>query len=235
MFVYAIGKKEDLVEPYENCYIGVSSDPISRWKKHVNSKYEVGHYIRENSLSFSENMKIIFEGCSEECFDLEIKYRPSWNIGLNIAPGGKGGKVLSSYDSSFCYIDEQYQKRYNDSRNKAISKALKGKRKSEDHKESISKSKKNSGSSAGKNNAMSKQWLLTSPRGIVYSIHGNLVEICENNMILVSALRRYKGSEVPPPNYSGFGGYRPKSEESKIMRENTTGWKLEELKNAYTR
>ncbi len=228
MYLYAIGLTENLVEPYDNCYIGVTLDPEKRWKQHLKSKYKVGEFIRENSLEKETNMKILFTGDESECFELEESLRPSWNIGLNIAPGGQGGKVLENYESGFSYNQEEYMKRYNKDRNEKISKSLMNREKTPSHKNAIRKIRSLSKATAGKNNGKAKRWLLTSPDGMVYNIHGNLDQECKNMNLLITALKRYIGNPVPEPNYNGFGGYRSKNKDSKFLRENTSGWILKE-------
>jgi predicted GIY-YIG superfamily endonuclease len=229
MFVYAIGKEDDLYEPYDKCYIGVTNNLNLRWGQHEKSRYKVGQFIRNNSLSQTLNMKVVFEGDDSDCFLMEESIRPDWNIGLNIAPGGQGGRVCKTYDSGYKILDEEYSSRYTPDRNSKISNALKNMPKSETHKEAISNSRSNSKATSGKNNGRAKKWLLTSPSNVVYNIHGNLTEECSNMNLLTSALKTYVGHTVPLPNYSGFGGYRPKSEKSKMLRENTTGWMLSEV------
>jgi hypothetical protein len=229
MYLYAIGLIEDLVEPYNNCYIGVTSNLENRWNQHLKSKYKVGEFIRENSLNKESNMKIIFSGDESDCFELEESLRPSWNVGLNIAPGGRGGKVCEKYESGFSYSKEEYVKRYSKNRSEKISTSLTNRKKTLSHKKAISKTRSLSKATVGKNNGKAKKWLLTSPDGVIYYIHGNLDQECKNMNLLITALKRYKGMPVPIPNYNGFGGYRPKSDASKLLRENTSGWILKEI------
>lgn len=205
-YVYAIGKVENLTPPYHDCYVGVTNNPSRRWSLHKKSKYKVGQYIRQNSLTFELNMIIIFEGTEDECFDMETAYRPISSIGLNEASGGHGGHTS-----------------YTKERNEKISKKHKGKVKTQEHINKIISSRK---TYKGSNNPNSKTWCLTDPKGNKHIITGKLTEFCEENFVLESCLRRYKDDIVPPPNYSGFGGYRVKNQNSKELRENTTGWSL---------
>lgn len=202
--VYAIGRKEDLVEPYTNCYIGVTNDKNRRWKNHLASKYTVGNFIRDNKLSPS-NMITIYEGDEEACYELEQKFRPFPFMGLNESTGGRGGKTT-----------------YTQSRNKKISEALSGKKKSEAHINSISDAKKQKGSSKGKKNPNAKKWHLTSPDNNVYYIHGNLNIICESLDVLENVLRKNLGHVVPKVSAK----FRPKDIAHMEKRMNTTGWKL---------
>lgn len=210
-YVYAIGKTEELIPPYKNCYIGVTDDLDRRWDYHVRSEYTVGKYIRKHNLK-RENMISIFETDKDECFEIEkmLRYKPS--MGLNEATGGKGG-----YTS------------YTKERNEKISKAHKGKTLGENHKKKISIAKK--GKSAGKKNNRAKKWILTSPSGVVYNIHGNLHEVCESLNLLTATLRYYVNSAVPEVASVKIGGFREKNEKSKDLRMNTTGWSLFEESN----
>lgn len=210
-YVYAIGLKNDLIYPYKNCYIGVTNNLKSRWNNHTKSKYTVGNFIRTYQLSIENNMIVLYEGSSEDCFDIEEKYRPLPFMGLNEAIGGCGG-----YTS------------YSQQRNEKISKANKGRKKTFEEIEKISKSKK--GQHAGAKNPMSKKWLIKNPYGNEYIIEGTLAKFCNDNNILETCLRQYKNKVVPKPNYNGYGGYRIKNNTSKVLRENTTGWSLCEMK-----
>lgn len=229
MYLYAIGKEEDLHDPYDKCYIGVTSDLNTRWQQHKKSQYRLGEFIRRNDLTQNLNMRVVFEGDETECFMTEELMRPDWNMGLNIAKGGHGGRVCKTYESGYSFSGQEYSRRYTHERNVRISKALESVPKTQSHKEAISKARSNSTATSGKNNGSAKKWRLTSPMGAVYNIHGTLKEECLNMNLLESALKRYIGSVVPEPKYNGFGGYRPKTAESKVMRENTTGWSLERV------
>jgi hypothetical protein len=210
-YVYAIGFKNDLIYPYKNCYVGVTKDLKERWKSHTKSKYTVGNFIRTYDLSIEDNMIVLYEGSSEECFDIEEKYRPLPFMGLNEASGGCGG-----YTS------------YSQERNVKISKANKGRIKTSEEIEKMSKSKK--GQHSGAKNPMSKKWMIKDPYENVYIIEGTLATFCNDNNILESCLRQYKNKIVPKPNYNGYGGYRIKNSTSKNLRENTIGWSLYEMK-----
>jgi hypothetical protein len=205
-YVYAIGKKENLISPYDFCYIGVTNNLAKRWLLHLKSKYTVGQYIRNNNLTFETNMIILFEGLEEICYDIESSYRPLPFMGLNEASGGHGGYT-----------------KYTEERNKKISKKHKNRIKTPEHIQKIMSSRKKYN---GAENPNSKTWCLQDPKGLKYIIKGNLAEFCQKQGLLESCLRRYKNDVVPNPNYSGFGGYRVKNEKSKILRENTTGWSL---------
>ena len=204
--VYLIG------ESFATGYVGVTRNKRRRWKYHTFSKYLVGDYIRQNKLSFSENvMKTLFEGTAEECFVIERNLRPYPYMGLNIAPGGYGGL-----------------RDYTPERNRKISDALKGRKNSWGSK--ISKAKKELGSTAGEKNPRAKKWKFTSPDGVEHVIIGNKQKFCDERGLLASCLVYHLGSSVPPIGEScGKGGYRAKSEKSLQRRCNSVGWTLQTL------
>lgn len=204
--VYAIGKYEDLKEPYDGCYIGVTHRPEKRWKEHARSKRKVGQYIRENILTYEQNMIILFHGSCEECYCYELTLRPVADMGLNEAIGGLGGYKIP-------HTEETKQK---------ISKAHKGRKTPWIHK-TIANRKTYEGSE----NPHAKKWLLTSPDGMMYNVTGNLSKFCEEHQILLSCIRYYEGQNVPPTTNNKYGGYRAKNEKSRKLRENSTGWKLD--------
>ena len=216
-YVYVIGLKEDLCPPYHNCYIGVTKDLERRWNEHLKSKRTVGKFIRHFNLSISENMIIIFEESTEQCFMLENQLRPRPFMGLNEAAGGLGGDT------------GQYN---NKDRNNKISNALKKHKKTEDHIENMRKTLIKNETRKGSKNNRAKKWVLTNPEGVIYYIHGDLHEKCKSFNILTTALRYYRNQVVPSVNNNGYGGYRAKTEESLKLRNNTTGWSLCEVLNS---
>lgn len=206
-FVYAIGKIKDLTPPYSNCYIGVTNLLEKRWKYHSKSRYTVGKYIRSHELTFETNMIVIHIGSSEECFRIENEMRPFPFIGLNEAAGGHGGFTS-----------------YSEKRNKLVSEKLKNRNISWADK--VSKTRIEKGLARGINNPKAKMWELTTPKGDVIMCQGNLQSICDENMILLSCLKRYLGHAVPNIDTNGYGGYRAKNAISKQRRINSVGWKL---------
>ena len=204
-YVYAIGFLEDLMRAdYNRCYIGVTNNPIKRWKAHVKSGYTVSNAIDLNSWTFEDNFQIIFEGSADECYNLEEKYRPLPLIGLNEASGGGGGHTS-----------------YSDERNKKISNALKGKPKEYGHK--ISLSKKKNGSAKGHRNSNAKKWRLVDPEGNEFLLNGDLFSFCDANNLSAMALRNKIGEKIKEisPKFRDHGN--PLSREKRI---NTTGWTL---------
>lgn len=215
--------KEDLKEPYHNCYVGVTKNCNGRWNRHKKSKYNVGKFIRFFDLSFYENMVVIFEGSKYECFELEKKLRPRPFIGLNEASGGHGGDT-GNYKAppKSAYTAERARK---------ISESLCGRKKTEEHSENISKSLMSNGTRKGNKNPRAKKWTLISPNGVIHSIHGNLSETCKSLNLLESTLRYNKNTVVPEPVSNSYGGFRAKNEKSKELRMNTIGWVLYEESN----
>ena len=203
--VYAIGKKENLIPPYDMCYIGVTHRPEKRWKEHSKSSFTVGEYMRKNNLTFEDNMIILFYGDIEQCYLKESEYRPLPFMGLNESIGGIGG----------------YKIPHTEEAKKKISDAHKGRKVPWIH-----KVVKNRRPYNGSENPSAKKWLLISPNNDKYTIEGNLIDFCEKHEIMHRVLRNYIGNAVPEIKYSGRGGFRPKTEYDKYIRENTTGWQL---------
>ena len=201
--VYAIGSKESLLNlKYEECYIGVTKDPKNRWIRHSKSSYLIGRSIRKNCWNIEDNFVVIFKGSSTECFEKESEYRPLPFMGLNEASGGRGGHT-----------------KYSSERNKKISNALKGVRKT--YGEKISATKKQNGSSRGEKNSNAKKWILISPNEEKFILNGELFSFCKQNFLSANTLRLYLGEKVPPicTKYRGKGII-------KDIRNNTTGWLL---------
>jgi hypothetical protein len=208
-FVYAIGAEKDLRQPYGKCYIGVTNDVSKRWVGHTRSKYTVARAIDKNEWTFDTNMKVIYSGDEESCYNLEKEYRPYPNMGLNEAVGGNGG-----YTS---YTEERATK---------ISQKLTGKPKSDEHKAAISKSRLENGSAKGSNNGNAKTWTLVSPDGDIIECKGSYGKMCDEHGLLGSSLKHYRGKQVPEVTKGAYGGYRAKSDQSAERRSNTSGWML---------
>lgn len=202
-YVYAIGTSTDLSNALHRCYVGVTKNLQYRWKRHTESKYTVGVYIRENSLTFEENMKILFVGSDEECFDKEAELRPMPLMGLNEAAGGKGGYT-----------------KYTKERNKVISEKLAGKKKTESHRINIAKAKQ--GVYKGAENPRATKWTLMSPNGEIYVVTGELHKFCNEYNLCRPALRSNIGTPVPPISVK----YTISDPKLRARRINTTGWTL---------
>lgn len=80
----------------------------------------------------------------------------------------------------------------------------------------------------GSKNAKAKKWNLRAPDGTRHSLHGSFSTFCDEHDLLYPALIRHRGTVVPEPNFSGYGGFRSKNENSLRRRLNTTGWILED-------
>lgn len=206
-FLYAIGNEENLIYPYDNCYIGVTNVLERRWKEHTKRNSIVGNYIRQYNLQFEKNMIVIQMGSDIECFAKEYQLRPFPMMGLNESAGGNGG-----YTS------------YSEKRNKTISEKLKNRKITWSNK--VSNTRIQKCIAKGDKNPRAKSWELTSPDGNVIICKGNLQEICNENNLLVSCLKRYIGSVVPDIASNGYGGYRAKNDISRERRINSIGWKL---------
>ncbi len=208
--VYAIGLEQNLVEPYSKCYVGVTKDLQNRFKSHSNSKYTVGKYIRENNLIYENNFCVLFTGSEEECFDMEIKYRPFPLMGLNEATGGRGGYT-----------------KYTEERSAKIAAKFKGRKITWGDK--ISSTKKELKQSVGAKNGMAKQWKIIDPIGVEYEFNGTFSNFCDEHILLGRTLKYYLNKNVPSPAVNGYGGFRGKDSKQIERRYNTTGWKLQIL------
>ena len=206
-YVYAIGHRHDLENlNLSECYVGVTINPAKRWKGHRSSGYSVSKAITEFGWIFEQNMKILFEGPPADCFDIEELLRPLPHMGLNVAIGGHGGYTT-----------------YTQERNGKISKALAGITKSDDHRSKIKATKLKNEDSVGNKNSMASKWILTSPRGEEFKLHGNLYEFCKTHNLSAPTLRRELGKIIGPISTKFRDHGVPDSREIRI---NTTGWLL---------
>lgn len=203
-YVYAID--EDIDPSFVNAYIGVTNNLSKRWRSHSKSNYRIGNTIRKRSWDQSK-MRIVFTGSAEECFAKEAELRPHPNMGLNIACGGLGGHTS-----------------YTAERNEKISLANKGRKNTWVTKDTFKDRDFNSSK-----NPNAKHWLLTGPNSEIFELKGNLSSFCEEHDLLESCLRRHTDEFVPEPQFSGYGGFRAKNENSLRRRLNTTGWRLQLL------
>jgi hypothetical protein len=205
-FVYLIG------DTVESGYVGVTCHKRRRWNGHSRSNYPVGEYIRNNGLEFSDDtMKILYEGTAQECFHVEASLRPTFCMGLNVAPGGHGGPTLYTLE-----------------RNRKISQALKGQKVTWGDK--VSQTKRELGLAVGDKNPKAKKWKFTAPSGEQHIVVGNKQQFCDNHSLLASCLVYHLGAVVPPiSKTSGRGGFRSKNKNSLHRRLNSVGWMLETI------
>ena len=196
--VYHISANNDL----RMGYVGVTNDVPRRWQHHTRSLYTIGKEIRNRGWTF-DNLKVIYEGDAKDCFRLEETLRPTKNIGLNEASGGCGGYTI-----------------YTKERGDKISAALKGRKKTKEHRKALSESL--IGKRKGMDNNQAKTWCVIDPEGKEYTIKGMLQGFCDEHNITRSALRKHIGERVPPTNSK----YREVSEELTARRNNTIGWRL---------
>lgn len=208
-FVYHISATHNL----NDGYIGVTNNLERRWKYHSKSEYTIGRIIRNKGWTIENNMKIIFSGKEEDCYEMEILLRPKPLIGLNESAGGQGG-------NKYEYLSLISKK----IRNQKISQKLKGRNHTWGDK--ISKTRKEKQMAKGSNNPRAVKWKLISPQKEKFYIIGGLQKFCDENKLLRSCLRRYVNLIVPNINQNGFGGYRAKNKISEELRKNTTGWTL---------
>jgi len=198
MYVYAIGLKKDFVEPFENCYIGISNKPRRRYSEHKRSKFTVGQYIRKHDLTIDENMIIVSEGTAEECIAEEHRRRPKPYMGLNESMGGKSA--------------------YTPDRNLRLGNSKRGIPKTQ---EQMSETAIKNGSHLGKKNGRAKEWRIFDPSGNEYVIAGEFISFCKQNKISHAALRRHLDVPVPelnPISKQIKGKFRK-------IRNNTVGWR----------
>ena len=207
-YVYAICLSTDLKDPWLGCYVGVTKDLKKRWLLHTKSKYTVGNFIRSNLLTFEQNVIIIASGSEDECFEIEESLRPLPFIGLNEAPGGRGGNTGA----------------YTDDRNKKISLKMRGRQITWADK--VSQTRKSKAVSAGKNNPNAKVWKILDPHNTEHIVEGSFVAFCKQHNIMGNVMMKHLGIRVPAPSFDGYGGFRPKSDDHALLRQNTTGWMI---------
>jgi len=88
MLLYWIHRKE-MTDPYTEGYVGITSNTAEQ------RLWEHNHMPRKSSVvkkaidKYDDvEISVMFEGTKEECVQKEIEYRPSTNIGWNLAKGG---------------------------------------------------------------------------------------------------------------------------------------------------
>ena len=98
--VYSIGKRGSIIDQR---YVGVSKDHLRREKEHFKLLNEGLHPTEPLQKSFDESFDFRIElyGELEYCYEMEKKLRPKSNMGLNIAPGGKGGWKIEYQNNPF--------------------------------------------------------------------------------------------------------------------------------------
>lgn len=83
--VYWIHRKSQ-TDPFIEGYVGITKDCKERFKSHSKSKYIVGNAIRKYN---DVVMSVLVESVTEQqAKQIESEYRPSKEIGWNIAEGG---------------------------------------------------------------------------------------------------------------------------------------------------
>lgn len=90
-FVYWIHFRDHTT--FDSGYIGVSIDPISRYKSHLRDAFKDKHcnpYLAKIIRKYENELivSVIYAGEIEECYSIELSLRPSHNIGWNLNIGG---------------------------------------------------------------------------------------------------------------------------------------------------
>lgn len=87
MKVYWI-KTKDMIDIFQQGYVGVTS--LSLEKRLLQHKNNKARSVVSKALKKYSDCVIecVFEGTEEECLSQESRYRPSENVGWNIAKGG---------------------------------------------------------------------------------------------------------------------------------------------------
>ena len=81
-------KRPNFTDPYTEGYIGITNDMYRRNKEHRRSVKN--HHIVNALKKYNDIEMIKLHTCSKtEALELEYVYRPSKNIGWNMAPGGE--------------------------------------------------------------------------------------------------------------------------------------------------
>ena len=79
-------------------YIGVSKNPNKRWIQHktdANCDRHSNQYLSNAINKYGNDLiyEVIFGGTEQQCFDYELKLRPTPSIGWNLMSGGPVGKI----------------------------------------------------------------------------------------------------------------------------------------------
>ena len=75
------------IDPYKEGYIGISKNPLKRFKEHKNSK---DNNKVKGAINNGADIKIIFNNLSlNEALEIEKSYRPEELIGWNFCEGGQ--------------------------------------------------------------------------------------------------------------------------------------------------
>jgi hypothetical protein len=87
-------------------YVGVARDFSGRIYRHKNAAKKGQHQnnlLQEVLLQDDTIVEVIFFGDEKDCYEKEYELRPFFNLGWNIAPGGKGGsRPGTKLSEEFC-------------------------------------------------------------------------------------------------------------------------------------
>jgi hypothetical protein len=170
--------------------------------------------INKYGIKNFERTILKFYDSLEELNNAEKEFIILCEDSYNIAKGGQGGYTLYTLERSI-----------------KLSKANKGKVRTEEYKQKISKTKIENNIHAGSNNSHAKCWILIDPLSNIYKPDGNLYKICNELNILPRVLNKHKNKIVPEPlkTKNGYLHFHPIDEKHLSMRNNTTGWSLIEI------
>jgi len=88
-------KHKNHINPYSEGYIGISKDPLRRFKEHKNSR---DNNKVKGAIQNGANIEIICSNLSlNEALELEKSYRPKELIGWNFCEGGQLPPSKSGY------------------------------------------------------------------------------------------------------------------------------------------
>ena len=105
--VYWIRHKNH-TDVFQEGYVGVARNFKKRIQRHIHSvnKNKHSNYHLQEALNDLDDiiMDIIFEGEEKLCYIKEYEYRPQYNIGWNIVPGGSTGSTTlgKKMSDEFC-------------------------------------------------------------------------------------------------------------------------------------
>ena len=80
-------KYKNHTDPYKDGYVGISKDPLKRFKEHKNSK---DNNMVKGAIKNGAHIEILFNNLSiTEALEIEKSYRPKELMGWNLCEGGQ--------------------------------------------------------------------------------------------------------------------------------------------------
>lgn len=234
-FVYAIGHKHQLRQPFGECYIYFGDNIVVEWNRCSNAENKIGRVIRMHNLNFDENFIVIFFGSINQCREKYRELRPYKNIGLN-----------DDYDENQFVKKatnwvEVKKKPWEMSRAeyKEWEKQEEERKRIKEEKKLNKKIERRSGKMGnphfkGKTNPCAVIWRLTDPDGNAIIIEGGIRNYCREHNLSEFVLKNMLGQVIESPicndnDTRWLGGYFIRSEKLHQRRLNTVGYKLERL------